>query len=120
MFVAVPAPAPDGDARDALYVMAHEVVGTLSNQVVRDHTSPAQQQSGETARLETLAAVRAGALLLERIAPDLADGYRRYYLVSARQRPAVELAAQFDRIFPLPRPLLDALVRQVDLVLNGI
>lgn len=119
-FVAVTFPAATDDAREAMYVFAHEVVGTVSNQVVRDHTTPADQQSGESGRLSTLAAVRAGALLLERIAPDLADGYRRYYLRTARQTPGSDVAAQFNRIFPLPGPLDQALVRQVDLVLNGI
>ena len=119
-FVAVTFPSATDDPRDALFVLAHEVVGTVSNQVVRDHTTPAEQQSGESGRLSTLAAVRAGALLLERIAPDLADGYRRYYLRTARQAPGGDLSAQFVRIFPLPGPLDQALVRQVDLVLNGI
>lgn len=119
-FVAVTFPATTDDARDAIHVFAHEVVGTVSNQVVRDHTTPADQQSGESGRLSTLAAVRAGALLLERVAPDLADGYRRYYLRTARQTPGSDVAAQFTRIFPLPGPFEQALVRQVDLVLNGI
>ncbi|MBL8958361.1 MAG: hypothetical protein JNJ98_00795 [Gemmatimonadetes bacterium] len=119
-FVAVTFPAASDDPRDAVFVMAHEVVGTVSNQVVRDHTTPAEQQSGESGRLSTLAAVRAGAILLERIAPDLTDGYRRYYLRTARQVPGGDVTAQFARIFPLPGPLDQALVRQVDLVLNGI
>jgi hypothetical protein len=119
-FVAVTSPAAQDDPRDALYVLAHEVVGTVSNQVVRDHTTPAEQQSGESGRLSTLAAVRAGAILLDRIAPDLVDGYRRYYLRTARQTPGNDVPSQFARIFPLPGPLDQALVRQVDLVLNGI
>jgi hypothetical protein len=119
-FVAVTFPETAEDPREAIFVVAHEVVGTISNQVVRDHTTPADQQSGASGRFSTLAAVRAGAILLERIAPELAEGYRRYYLSSARQRPAQDLVAQFERIFPLPGPLVNALTRQVDLVLNGI
>ncbi len=119
-FMAVSFPSSAAEARDALYVTAHEVVGAVSNQVVRDHTTPAEQQSGESGRLSTLAAVRGGAVLLERIAPELVDGYRRYYLRVARQVPGADVGAQFERIFPLPAQLHAALVRQVDLVLSGI
>lgn len=119
-FIAVPWPDAGSDARDALYVVAHEAVGTTTNQVVRDHTTPNDQQTGEAGRLSTLAAVRGGAILLERVAPDLADGYRRYYLRTARQVPAGDIEAQFARIFPLPAAMHAALVKQVDLILNGI
>lgn len=119
-FVAVPFPAANDDPRVALFVAAHEMVGTVTNAVVRDNTTPADQQSGEAGRLSTLSAVRGGALLLERVAPDLAEPYRRYYLQVARQVPASDIAAQFDRIFPIPDPIKRAIERQIDMVLNGI
>jgi hypothetical protein len=119
-FITVTYPAPGEDPRDALYVVAHEAVGTVSNTVVRDHTSPNDQRTGETGRLSTLAAVRGGAMMLARVAPDLADGYRRMYLRLARQVPGADVTRQFEAIFPLPEAIRSALEHQIDLVLNGI
>ncbi len=119
-FIAVTFPKAGEDPRDALIVLAHEAVGAVSNQVVRDNTTPADQQSGEAGRLQTLAAVRGGALLLERVAPDLAVEYRQYYLRAARQTISSNITAQFERVFPLPAALASALAGQVDLVLEGI
>ena len=119
-FVTVTFPAPGDNPHDALLVMAHEVVGTVSNAVVRDNTSPRDQQTGETGRLSTLAAVRGGALMLDRVAPDLATDYRRYYLRVARQVPGADVTRQFDTVFALPDLIRRALERQIDLVLNGI
>ncbi|MCC6316449.1 MAG: hypothetical protein IT361_02070 [Gemmatimonadaceae bacterium] len=119
-FVAVGFPNPEDDASTALFVMAHELVGTVSNAVVRDHTTPREQQSGESGRLSTLAAVRGGAIMLDRVAPDLAIGYRRYYLGIARQVPGSDVPRQFDTVFAMPDALRKALEQQIDLVLNGI
>lgn len=119
-FIAVTLPAASEDPRDAFYVIAHEVVGTVSNAVVREQTSQADQMSGESGRLSTLAAVRGGAMLLDRIAPELAEGYRRYYLTGARQPLSADVSGQFDRIFALPAHIVTALGRQLDLVLNGL
>lgn len=119
-FITVAYPAPTGDPAEVFYGVAHEAIGVVSNAVVRDNTTPADQASGEAGRLSTIAAVAGGALLLERVAPELADGYRRYYLRGARQAPAGDVTAQFNRIFPLPAPIVTALQRQLDLVLNGI
>jgi hypothetical protein len=120
-FVTVTFPAPGADPLEALYVIAHEVVGGVSNAAVRDNASAADQRSGDAGRWTTLAAVRGGAMLLERIAPDLRDGYLRYYLKLARVTPgAGDIAARFDATFPIPDAIRDALRRQIDLVLGGI
>lgn len=119
-FITVTFPAAGGDFAEAFYVIAHEATGAVSNAVVRDNTTPADETSGETGRLSTIAAVVGGALLLERVSPELADGYRRFYLRGARQVPANDVTAQFARIFPLPSSIVTALQRQLDLVLNGI
>lgn len=119
-FIGVGYPAPAEDPLTALYVVAHEVVGTVSNAVVRDHTTPADQQSGAAGRLSTLAAVRGGAMMLSRVAPELVDGYRRTYLRIARQLPGADVARQFEAVFPLPEGIRAALEHQIDLVLNGI
>ena len=119
-FISVGFPDPGGDALEVLYGVAHESVGTVSNAVVRDNTSPRDQQTGEAGRLSTLAAVRGGAMMLARVAPDLADGYRRYYLRIARQVPGADVTRQFETIFALPEGIRTALEHQIDLVLNGI
>jgi hypothetical protein len=103
-----------------LYTLAHEVVGGVSNAVVRDNSTAADQRSGDAGRWTTLAPVRGGLLLIQRVAPDLADGYRQYYLRLARQTPGADLDRQFATIFPLPPAILSALERQVQLVLDGI
>ncbi len=120
-FVTVTFPAEGEDPRDALYVVAHEVVGTVATAAVRDNASAAEDRSGETAKWTTLAAVRGGAMLLERIAPELLAGYQRYYLTLARQKPgAGDLSAPFAATFPLPSQIATALQRQIDVVLGGI
>ena len=119
-FVTVANPAPGDDPREALYVVAHEIVGTVSNAVVRENTTPRDQQTGEAGRLSTLAAVRGGAIMLDRVAPDLATGYRRYYLGIARQVPGADVARQFDMVYAIPDALRKALETQISLVLNGI
>jgi hypothetical protein len=119
--VAVPYPASPDHATDAIFVFAHEVTATLAGQVVDDNTSPAERRSGvREANLNALL-VRAGAMLLQRIAPELADGYALYYLRQAGapasgSAPQAALAAAF----PLPDAIRDAFLRQLEIVLGGI
>ena len=120
-FVTVTFPAPGDDARDALFVVAHEIVGSVATAAVRDNSSAADERSGETGKWTTLAAVRGGAMLLERVAPDLLDGYQRYYLKIARVAPVNgDPRATFVATFPLPAQIASALQRQIVLVLEGI
>ncbi len=120
-FVTVNFPEPTEDPRNAIYAVVHEVVGSVANAAVHDNSSAADQRSGEAGKWSTLAAVRGGALLLERVAPDLLEGYQRYYLSLARVHPnAGDLANQFAATFPLPPQILNAIQRQVDIVLGGI
>lgn len=120
-FVSVTLPKSGEDPREAIYVVAHEVVGNVATAAVRDNSSAADQRSGETGKWSTLAAVRGGAMLLERIAPDLVDGYLRYYLALARAAPAAgDLRARFNSTFPLPDAIRDALQRDIAAVLGGI
>jgi hypothetical protein len=59
-------------------------------------------------------------LLLARVLPELADGYRRYYLRLARQPLTGDVAARFAATFAIPDHIRTALERQVDLILGGI
>lgn len=114
--VAVPFPARAADAREALYVFAHEVTGSLVGPIVNDNTTPAQQRSGASAAYVTLAQVWAGALLIERIAPELLDGYRAYY----RAQVGAAANTTFEQAFTVPQEIRDAIRRQIDLILGGI
>ena len=120
-FVAVPFPAAGEDPREALFVLAHEVVGSTANAAVRDNASAADQRSGDAAKWSTLAAVRGGAMLLSRVAPDLVDGYVRYYLRLARVADVDgDPQGRFAATFPLPDRIRDALQSEIDAVLGGI
>jgi hypothetical protein len=120
--IAVPYPARVEDAAHPLYVFAHEVTGTLVGPVVTDNVTPAELRAGAAARYTSLAQVIAGAMLLTRVAPDLREGYQRYYLtqVGVRVPANADVAALFDQTFSLPAALRDALAKQLDLVLGGI
>lgn len=105
---------------DAIYVIAHETVGTLANTAVIDNITPEQRRTGLGERYTSAAAVRAGALLLERTAPEALDGYMRYYLRAVNRAPGSNVAASFTAAFSLPETIRDALNRQLDVVLGGI
>lgn len=119
-FVVAPMPESFDDAEELLYVMAHEVTGTLASQAIEDNTTPADQREGRAARYEQAAAVRAGALLVERIAPVALSGYMRFYLQQAGKNPPTDSRAAFLATFPLPDSMRDAMIRQMDLILGGI
>ncbi|HEX5580225.1 MAG TPA: hypothetical protein VFX39_01535 [Gemmatimonadaceae bacterium] len=118
--VAVTYPDSARAAIEAVYVFAHEVVGTVAQQAVDDHTTPAEKRDGVADRLQGTALVRGGAMLLQRVAPELADGYARYYLSLSGARVTGEPLAALERAFPLPAPLAESLARQIELVLGGI
>lgn len=119
--VAVPYPSRPQDAVAAILVLAHEVVGTLVSSVVSDNTTPAQQRSGEAGNFVPFTQVHGGLVLLQRIAPELAEPYARFYLAqSGRPVPATNAAAALRSAFPVPQALIDGLVRQIDIVLAGI
>jgi hypothetical protein len=120
--VVVAFPERTADAAEPSYVAAHELVGSLVGSVVADNTSPADQRAGLADRFVSAGQVRAGYLLLQRAAPDLAAGYARFYLreaglaVPAAGREEAALAAAF----PLPASLLESITRQLDVVQGGI
>lgn len=118
--VAVAWPGRVEDAREALLVFAHEVTGSLVGGVVSDNTSPADKREGRGDRYVAVGQVRAGAALLEKIAPDLVEPYMRYYLAQAGARPDGGVSAAFSRTFTLPQSIVDAIQRQIEIVLGGI
>ena len=118
--VAGPMPEAMSESEIVLYVTAHELSGTIANAAIADNTTPADQRAGLTSRFEQAAAVRAGALLLEKTIPAAVPGYMRYYLQAAGRTAPTDPRAAFPLAFAIPGAMRDAMVRQFDLVLGGI
>lgn len=117
--IAVAFPARETDAPDAMIVFAHEVVGSIVGSVVADHTTPAEKRDGAADRMVSAGQVRAGAILVQRVAPDLLPRYVAYYLREADKGAGSAIDA-LERAFPLPTAVTDGLRRQIDVVLGGI
>jgi hypothetical protein len=120
--IAVQFPDDAAAAVEALYVFAHEAIIPVINTAIADNVTPAEQRSGVADRYAADGAVRGGALLLERIAPDLAQGYMRYYLRAAGVQvgATADPRAAFAAAFPLPELIMSAAIRQLEVVLGGI
>jgi hypothetical protein len=117
---AVTFPQRSSDANEAIYVIAHEVVGSLVAIAVRDNVTPTDQRLGVADRYIANGAVRAGAMLLQKIAPELVNGYARYYLQSANRSVGTNPLTSLANVFSLPEGIRDAIQRQLDVVLGGI
>jgi hypothetical protein len=118
--VTVNYPETPAEARNALYAVAHEVVSSVTSIAIEDNTSPAEKRQGVGNRYASAALVRGGLMLVQRVAPDLADGYARYYLKSARVPFTGDPMAALAAAFPLPDAIRDGIQRQIDVVLGGI
>ena len=119
--VAVNYPQTPADAREAIFTFAHEVVSSVTTVAIDDNTSPAEKRSGTTDRYASLALVRGGAMLIQRLAPEMADAYARYYLRAARVSfTSGDAMAALAKAFPLPDAVRDGIQRQLDVVLGGI
>lgn len=118
--VAVTLPDSRDDVDQVLYVTAHETVGALANTAITDNLTPAERRSGVGARFEQAAAVRAGALLLERTIPSVVPGYMRYYLQQAGRPAPNDPRAAFASVFTVPDAVRDAIAKQLDVILGGI
>jgi hypothetical protein len=118
--VAVAFPDDRDQVDVVLYVFAHEIVGAVASAAIEDNTTPADRRAGTTSRYEQSAAVRAGALLLERTVPAVVPGYMRYYLQQAGRTPPTDPRAMFAQTFAIPDPVRDAVARQLDVILGGI
>jgi hypothetical protein len=118
--VAVGLPDNAGDIDGVLYTFAHEVAGSVASSAIEDNTTPADRRAGTTTRYEQSAAVRAGALLLQKVLPSAVPGYMRYYLRSAGRSAPPEPRAAFTSAFALPDAIDTAIARQLDVILGGI
>lgn len=113
-------PARYADAVEAIYVVVHELSGNIVQIAVRDNVTPTDQRNGLADRYIASGSVRAGAILLQKISPDLVDGYARYYLRSANKPVGSNATASLALAFPLPDQIRNAISRQIDIVLGGI
>ena len=111
---------PETEAEEAFYVFAHEASGGIVATAVTDNTTPQQQRDGLSGRYITVGQVRGGAMLLQRAAPELLQGYMRYYLGQVGQPTTGDVNARFVAAFPLPDVIRDAINRQIEVVMGGI
>lgn len=118
--IATTYPETEAEVVNAVYVFAHEASGAVSAGVVRDNTTPAERREGLEARYQSNALVRGGELLLEKVAPELVDGYARYYLQAAGMSVSSNPRTALASAFPLPPQIVEGLRRQLDIVLGGI
>lgn len=118
--VAVAFPDERDQSDVVLFVFAHEIVGAVANAAIEDNTTPADRRSGTTSRYEQSAAVRAGALLLERTIPSVVPGYMRYYLQQTGRTPPSDPRTMFAQVYAVPESLRDAITRQLEVILGGI
>ncbi|HVF38513.1 MAG TPA: hypothetical protein VM939_01350 [Gemmatimonadaceae bacterium] len=117
---AVTFPLRESEALEAIYVIVHEVVGQVASTAVTDNVTPNERREGLADRYTSAAAVRGGALLLQKTSPELVEGYARYYLRSANRSVGANPGSSLAAAFPLPEAVLSALSRQIDVVLGGI
>lgn len=117
---AVTFPGRPSDVPEAFYVIVHELVGPIVNSAVSDNTTPVEQRNGTADRLTSIATVRLGLLAMEKILPELADGYARFYLAQAGRTPRSNPRAELVALFPLPDAIRDALIRQLAAIQDGI
>lgn len=119
--IAVAFPKTSDAAPEALYTFVHEVTARLVEEAIRDNTTPAQQRSGETGSYTGNGAVRGGALLLEKLMPDMVAGYMRFYLREAgRTVPSGDPRTAFEAAFPLPTAIVTSIRSGIESVLGGI
>ena len=119
--IAVDFPTTVDAAPEALYTFVHEAVSQLVDEAIRDNTTPADERSGASLGYAGNGAVRAGAVLLEKVSPELVPGYMRFYLHIIQSAPSGgNAAAAFAAAFPIPPAIIAAVSRQIDVVLGGI
>lgn len=118
--VAVAFPDSPGNGTEAVYVAVHEMVIGIANTGVNDNLTPAEQRAGLGETYASAAAVRAGAMLLQQLAPEVVDGYSRYYLRAANRPIGANVQTSLANTFPLTDAIRDAITRQLEIVLGGI
>ncbi len=113
--IAIGFPATADSSIDAVFEFAHEAIGTIAEQAVRERISPAEFRAGAAAQFESPAKVRGGAMLLQRAIPELVAGYERHYLALARVSfSSAGVDSAFVRAFPLRQAIIDGMDQRLD------
>lgn len=119
--VATTLPATTAESMNAMYTFVHEIVGSAAARAIEDNLTPAEVRENGVGKLVPIGAVRAGAMLIERVAPELLAGYQRFYLRHAgATAPTGDPSAAFTSTFALPPAVATGIQRQIDLILAGI
>src|SRR5258706_2597653 len=114
--ITVTFPERPNDAVETVYVIAHEAVSGIASTAVTDNITPEQRRSGLGERYQSAAAVRGGALLLQRTSPEGLDGYMRYYLRSVKPAAGANVQTTLTKTFRLADTIRDAPVPQLHVV----
>ena len=119
---AVTFPPTSERAAEAMYGVVHEAVGPLVGPAVDDNVTPAEKRAGVAEQLSSRALVRGGALLLGKAAPQLVNGYMKFYLHAAGISDVgdAELVATFESAFVVPKGLIESIERQIAVSFSGI
>jgi len=118
--IAVEFPRTADSEANALFGFVHEAVATIVQEAITDNTTPAEQRAGTTNGYVGNGAVRGGALLLQRVAPDLVASYMRYYLATAGRTATGDPTSAFESAFPLPTAIVNAINTGIASALGGI
>lgn len=113
-------PDSPASAEEAVYVFTHEISTGVTTPAIADNITPAQKRAGLADQIASAAAVRTGLMILQKVAPTLADGYASYYLRSANVTASGDVVRALEQAFPLPDAIRDGIARQLDVVLGGI
>jgi hypothetical protein len=112
-------PVSRADLNVPIYGFAHEAVQGITSAAINQNTTAAQQRSGQAGAYAPTAAVRGGAMLMERVAPEFLDGYMRYYLAQTGVTPpAGNVEPAFTAAFQLPSAILASIDGQIGTALG--
>jgi hypothetical protein len=109
---------PGASGEEVAYELVHELMYSLVGDAVKENVAPARLRDLGEDVVNSRAATRAGALVLDRLLPARADAYRRFYLRATGRNGTGDAA--FRAAYPLPPELEDALPRAVNQALAGI
>lgn len=96
---------------EIVYAVVREMCFEWGRGVVQDYVAPVERR-GRERELEAYAAVRCGALVMDRVLPERADAYRAAY--------AVPVVASFEQAYPIPESVLRGLGERLDFLLDGL
>ncbi|HWP03726.1 MAG TPA: hypothetical protein VNL96_09740 [Gemmatimonadaceae bacterium] len=116
--VVVGYPRDSASALEPLFTVVREITAAEASRVVAAHATSAERLGSDVESLESVASVRAGAFLLDRIAPDLAAEYRRFYLGLAGASGSSE--RELRAVYALPGAIADALANRIAIILEGL